>query len=154
MMICALLTKSILAQDVNVPVTGLSKPYKLKLKPISSGQSFKTQIVMSDLPETQLPKSMKYSNGQVIPVCSINASLDKVEMKMKNRHWYNRGEKYRLAEFNVNVVLGHADLTFQVHDKSGQKLNTVDDPISVSWSPPQGNSHGENEPEEMTAEQR
>lgn len=82
----------------------------------------------------------------------MDASLDKVDMKMKNRRWYNRGEQYRLAEFNVNVVIGHADLTFQIHDKSGQKLNLVDDPITVTWSPPQSNAHAENE--EMTAEQR
>jgi hypothetical protein len=115
-------------------------------------KNWKTQIVTSELPEGQRPTSMRHGHDLVTRVCDVDASLDGVDMKLKNRHWYNRGEKYLRAEFNVNVVIGHADLTFQIHDKGGQKLNRIDDPISVEWNPPRSNSLAGQE--EMTAEQR
>ena len=133
-------------------MSGLAKPFKLKMQPRNSVHTWKTQIVASELPETQLPKSMKHSYKQVKMVCLVEASLNGVDMKMKNRHWYSRGKKHLLAEFIVNAVIGHADLTFQIHDKAGRKLNQVDDPISVTWNPPQRRSFGEDQ--ETVAEER
>jgi hypothetical protein len=51
--------------------------------------------------------------------------------KLKNRHWWNTGEKYHRIEYVVKVVLGAADINFELWH-SGQKLSK-DNPIKVEW---------------------
>ena len=60
-------------------------------------------------------------------------------MKLKNRHWYQRGEKYLRAKFNVKVILGAADLKFQLQTKDKVVLNNDHDMIEVKWEEPKQN---------------
>lgn len=57
-------------------------------------------------------------------------------MKLKNRHWYNRGEKYLRAKFNIKVILGAADLKFQLQTKNRVILSNEHDTIDVKWETP------------------
>lgn len=57
-------------------------------------------------------------------------------MKLKNRHWYNRGDKYLRAKFNIKVILGAADLKFQLQTKNSVILNNAHDAIEVKWETP------------------
>lgn len=125
------------AQDVNVPTSGVSKPYLLKFDPDKGKKLWQSQIVTSELPEWQLPKSMRHGRDQVRTVCNVDALLDDINMKVKNRHWYSRGKRYLRAAFDVRVVIGHADLSFRILDKTGKNLSRDDSTISVSWGPPQ-----------------
>ena len=59
-----------------------------------------------------------------------------VDMKMKNRHFYNRGEKFLRVRFDVKVILGAADIRFQLQSKNGMVLNSDHDAIQVKWDPP------------------
>ena len=51
--------------------------------------------------------------------------------KLKNRHWWNIGEKYHRIEYVVKVALGPADVRFELWH-NGQKLSK-DTPINVEW---------------------
>lgn len=57
-------------------------------------------------------------------------------MKLKNSRWYQKSDSYFKAEFDVQVLIGAADLRFQTLDQHGllsQDYTTVD----VNWySPP------------------
>ena len=61
-------------------------------------------------------------------------------MKLKNRHWYQRGEKYLRAIFDIKVILGAADLKFQLQSKTKDVLSKDHDEIQVKWELPGQNS--------------
>jgi hypothetical protein len=114
---------------------------------------------MSSLPAYQLPKSMK-GHG-VTPLCSVESVLNHEDMKLKNRHWYvpffcierpgvlfcfliiffylnnpryNLGPKYYRAEFELRVLIGPADLKFQMWGRNG-RLSKDHEEIQVLWNP-------------------
>ena len=47
--------------------------------------------------------------------------------------WYNRGEEYVRAKFNIKVILGAADIKFQLESKDHKVLSNDHDPIVVKW---------------------
>ena len=55
---------------------------------------------------------------------------------MKNRHWYNKGERFLRFRFDIRVILGAADLKFQIRSKNDVVLNTDYDAIQVRRDPP------------------
>jgi hypothetical protein len=48
---------------------------------------------------------------------------------------YNRGPQYHRAEFDVKIIIGAADLKFQLWGKNGQ-LSKDHEEIEVLWDPP------------------
>ncbi|KAL9137562.1 MAG: hypothetical protein Q9175_001216 [Cornicularia normoerica] len=124
-------------QGENVPSDGFSKPYWLKVKPGQENHSWKTNIIMSTEPRERLPTSLDQDGAKVL--CGVESVLkDKgVDMKLKNRHWYNKGEKYLRVRFDIRVILGAADLKFQLQSKNNVVLNHDYDAIQVRWDPPQ-----------------
>ena len=123
----------------NVPTTGISKPYWLKVKPGNEGNPWRTNIIMSTEPRERLPTNLGQDGAKI--VCGVESVLkDKgIDMKLKNRHWYNKGEKYFRVRFDVKVILGAADLKFQLESKDKKVLSTDHDTIQVRWDPPQQN---------------
>ena len=121
----------------NVPSTGITKPYLLKIKPGSEQNPWKTNIVISAEPRDRLPTSLDQDRAKVL--CSVESVLkDKgVDMKLKNRHWYSRGEKYIRARFEVKIILGAADLKFQLESRDRKVLSNGHDAIQIRWDPPQ-----------------
>src|SRR5436190_4922852 len=107
----------------------------VKLNPGDGRKSWNAQIVMSTLPAHQLPRSMTRGGAKL--VCAVESVLGDVELKLKNRHWYNTGEMYLRAKFDVKVILGAADLKFQLWSKGGRIISKDHDTISVKWDPPQ-----------------
>ena len=51
--------------------------------------------------------------------------------KLKNRHWWNIGQKYHRINYVIKVALGAADLRFELWH-NGMKLSK-DNPIKVEW---------------------
>jgi hypothetical protein len=51
--------------------------------------------------------------------------------KLKNRHWWTRGQKYHRVNYVVKVALGPADIRFELWH-NGQKLSK-DNSIKVEW---------------------
>ena len=113
--------------------TGILKPYAMKIEPGKEGRLWQTHVVMSTLPRAQLPSGL--NQGGAKRLCEINSVLqDKgVDMKRKNRHWYNRGEQYVRARFNIKVILGAADIKFQLESKDQNVLSNDHDTIEVQW---------------------
>jgi hypothetical protein len=83
---------------------------------------------------SRLPQSM--SRGEVEEVCRIESRFDARSTTLKNRHWYNLKHQYSLADFDVKVIIGPADLKFQLVTKSGEALSDDHDEIEVKWEPP------------------
>ena len=123
-------------QGENVPIDGFSKPYWLRVKPGDEYKPWKTNIIMSTEPLERLPTCLGQDGAKII--CGIESVLkDKgVDMKMKNRHFFNRGERFLRARFDVKVILGAADIKFQLQSKNGVVLNSDHDAIKVRWEPP------------------
>ena len=91
---------------------------------------------MSTVPPEHLPTSLDQDGVQLL--CSVESLLKDpgIDMKLKNRHWYDRGEKYIRVRFNVKVVLGSADLKFQLESRGKQLLSRDHEVIQVNWDPP------------------
>ena len=112
----------------------------MKIKPGREGKLWQTHVVMSTVPSDQLPSSLNQDGARRL--CDVESVLKDrgVEMKLKNRHWYQRGEKYLRAKFDIKVILGAADLKFQLQSKTKDVLSKDHDEIQVKWELPRQNS--------------
>ena len=54
-------------------------------------------------------------------------------MKLKNRHWYNRGEKYWYFRFDIKAVIGAADLKFMLLTKEQKVISDEHNAIEIIW---------------------
>jgi hypothetical protein len=127
-------------QGESIPVIeGINHPYRLKLNLGTERVPWKTQIVTSSLPAYQLPRSMKYEGART--VCTVESLLSEHDLKLKNRHWYNLGPQYWRAEFKVKILIGAADLRFQLLGKTGTISKKHDD-IEVHWAAPSPGANG------------
>ena len=85
------------------------------MKPGDEGKPWKTNVVVSNAPMEQLPTNLGQDGAQIL--CSVESVLKDtgIDMKLKNRHWYNIGEKYVRARFDVKVCRSSVILPFQFH---------------------------------------
>ncbi|KAG9239683.1 hypothetical protein BJ875DRAFT_538458 [Amylocarpus encephaloides] len=127
----------------------------------SPARAFPTAVVTSDLDKDMLPYVMnacmplnpRISDPSLIvtykshflahiahlptacrKLCSLTSDFSCLPLsmfKLKNRHWWNTGEKYHRIEFVIKVALGPADIRFELWH-NGQKLSN-DHPIKVEW---------------------
>ncbi|KAK5796631.1 hypothetical protein VI817_005916 [Penicillium citrinum] len=118
-----------------IPYTGLTKQFQLKMGISQENDPWKVHIVMSSLPPDQLPQNLNQNGAH--SVCDLDISTDNVEKKLKNRHWYNRKPAFWRTVFDVKVVVGPADLSFQLWSKDKRVRATNHEPISVKWMPAQ-----------------
>jgi len=88
-------------------------------------------MVMSTLPVAELPRSLKKEGAK--PVCAVESVLSHRDMKKKNRHWYNRGPEYYRAEFDMKVIIGAADLKFEMLGKDGV-VSKPHSEVQVQWA--------------------
>ncbi|RHZ63243.1 Hsp70 family protein [Aspergillus thermomutatus] len=123
----------LVVQGSPIPPTGLTKEFQLKLEPGREAETFQVHIVMSMYPPTQLPRSMSHKG--IERVCTLHISTEGVEKKLKNRHWYNRKPVFWKGTFNVRVVVGPADLAFQLWSKDQRIRSSSHPPIAVKWVP-------------------
>lgn len=115
--------------------TGVTRHYRLKLEVDRENEPWRCQIVMSTLPAKQLPRSLKQKGA--VEVCQLEASLKREDMKRKNSRWYNLSREYWLADFDIRILIGPADLRFQlVGAGGGIRSNRDDGSIRVEWESP------------------
>lgn len=86
---------------------------------------------MSTLPAAELPRSLKKEGAK--SVCAVESVLSHRDMKKKNRHWYNRGPEYYRAEFDMRVIIGAADLKFEMLGKDGV-VSKPHSEVQVQWA--------------------
>ncbi|KAF1831720.1 hypothetical protein BDW02DRAFT_504623 [Decorospora gaudefroyi] len=97
---------------------------------------FPTDVVCSDVDMSMLPVVMNSACHRICNIQSNFSSLPLANFKLKNRHWWNLGEKYHRVDYTVKVNLGPADISFELWHQ-GFKLSK-DEAITVEWvaSPP------------------
>lgn len=95
---------------------------------------WQNKVVMSHLPPHQLPRSLSRQGARSI--CTVLASIKTEDMMKHNHRWYNRGQPYRRLELKVRVLIGAADLRFQIHTTDGKRLSKEHKAIEVRWDPP------------------
>lgn len=129
-------------KGATVPHTGISKDFQLKIKPGEEHLPWRVHVVMSTHSADQLPQSMRFQGVQ--RVCSLDVSTESVDRKLKNARWYSTRPQYWRATFEVRVVVGAADLTFQLWSKDQRICSSQAEPIKVKWMPAVeiGNGYG------------
>ncbi|KAL4914331.1 hypothetical protein BDW62DRAFT_145246 [Aspergillus aurantiobrunneus] len=123
----------LIIQGCTVPHTGISKDFQLKMKPGEEHLPWKVHIVMSTNPPYSLPRSM--AGRGVQHVCSLDIITEDVDRKLKNRRWYRMRPRYWRATFDVRVVVGAADLKFQLWSREQRIRSGQHEPIQVQWMP-------------------
>ena len=125
----------LIKQGDDVPSNGISKRFSLNIKPGEEYQPWKTSIVISYEPREQLPTSM-YQDGVWI-LCALESVLkdEVMDMKLKNRHWYNTGETFLHVRFFLRVILGPADIKFQIQSEDEIVRDHDFGVIQISWDP-------------------
>ncbi|KAJ5573622.1 uncharacterized protein N7459_008049 [Penicillium hispanicum] len=120
-------------QGKPVPSAGISKGFQIRMEQGQQNEPFKVRFVMSTLPSSELPESLnQYS---VHPVCNLDIFTEGVDRKLKNRHWYNLKPAFWRANFDVNVVVGPADLKFELWSHETRIRTSGHEPIHVKWEP-------------------
>ncbi|KAL6718179.1 hypothetical protein ACLMJK_004267 [Lecanora helva] len=120
-------------QGQKVTSDGVTRPYVIKRNPGSEYDPWKTDIVMSSLPKHQLPTNIHQHGSKKI--CDVSSVLKNqaVDMKLKNRRWWQTGDKYWRFRFDVKVIPGHADLRFNMLTKDKKVINEDHKAIEVIW---------------------
>ncbi|RDW72344.1 Hsp70 family protein [Aspergillus mulundensis] len=117
-----------------VPPCGISKAFQLKIMPGDEASPWKAHIVSSLRRAESLARSV--ADPGVERVCSLDISTEDVERKVKNGKWYNVRPRYCRATFEVRVVVGAADLSFQLWSRDRRvRVQGGHEPIRVQWMP-------------------
>ncbi|GME65813.1 HSP70 family protein [Neofusicoccum parvum] len=107
--------------------------FSRKLTPGDPQRAFPTWIIKSDNDVDLLPFQM--GPGAEI-LCEIQSDLsgaDQREFKEKNRRFWQASQRYYIVEYQIQVIIGPADLRFELWF-NGQKMSR-DQPIRVEWAP-------------------
>jgi hypothetical protein len=126
-------------------------------------RAFSDKVITSQLEDQFLP--IQYGgSANANMLCKITCDLstaDENKFKVKNRHWWQMKDKYMRVQYEIRVIIGPADITFELckHDFArtvhgvktdmqlgfdGQKVSRSD-AIEVEWqaaaAPPVETSH-------------
>ncbi|KAK3672450.1 hypothetical protein LTR78_007757 [Recurvomyces mirabilis] len=113
---------------------GVNHRFRHKIPIGYEREPWRTRIVMSTVPRTQLPRSMRH--GAVKQVCTVETVLDAGDMQAKNNKWYHLRKPYNIAEFDIKLLIG-TGLHFEIWGKEGRKSKSHSE-IEVDWEAPDG----------------
>lgn len=108
-------------QDDTIPNGSyVSEEYQRKMQVGEEEKPWRMHIVQSTLPIAELPSSMKdFRADEVQQVCSVITTFASADLKRRNNHWYNLGEEYYLARFEVRACVDREGLQFVVKHANG-----------------------------------
>lgn len=98
---------------------------------------------MSENPANDLPQSLRYE--RVERLCTVTAKFGREDFQPPTRGLsttpfkrvrgglFSKGKAHYIADFNLKVVIGSADLRFEVVSKDGRKYNQNNASIKVDW---------------------
>lgn len=104
---------------------------------------WQAEIVMSSSPHARLPTSMRGDNVRM--VCTLEAIFpQRILRKVRSgqnidgyqlitNHWWKKDPQYILAEFDLCVIVGSADVKFQLKTKDGKKLSDDHVNVEIAW---------------------
>ncbi|KAH7123083.1 hypothetical protein EDB81DRAFT_913210 [Dactylonectria macrodidyma] len=121
--------------DVINPDIPLKKEFKIRLSEGDATRSWSAEIVTSQNEANFLPRSMKQAGA--MKLCDVRSNLTGVHqtqmvLKHKRGHCFSRGTNYYICDFEVRVIVGPADLNFELWF-AGQKFSGNHEPIAVQW---------------------
>ena len=125
----------IIKQGVQVPSTGMRRTYEWTMTDEDDEDqtsAWSCHIVSCDYPRQHLPPNI--SHRDVKSVCQINVDLDKLPYMTRRRNPLKK-DTYRLRMFDLLVIIGAADLRFQVHPRGEGDILASDEheEIDVLW---------------------
>ncbi|KAF2223070.1 hypothetical protein BDZ85DRAFT_121257 [Elsinoe ampelina] len=103
-------------QRINV-AEGIKRPYNATITHGAQHAPRRAQIVMSSLPAHQLPRALSRTGWT--DVATVVYQLTDNDLKLKNRQLWKVKKKYWRANFDFVVLLGPADLRFQIRGRDG-----------------------------------
>lgn len=92
----------------------ISHKFSRRISPGDPRRAFPESVVQSDLDKQFLPFRVGPGVKVLCEVKSDLSTVDETKFKMKNRHWWQFKEKYMRVDYSVKVVVGPADLQFQL----------------------------------------
>ncbi|KAM4054455.1 Hsp70 family chaperone [Hirsutella rhossiliensis] len=118
------------------PNSPLVKTFKVYLAEQDITRSWDADVVISQNEISFLPHSLKQAG--VTKLCQIKSNLEGVQqhqliLRKKRGTCFRRGYRFYICEFDVRVIVGPADLRFELWF-DGQKFSGNNRPISVSWN--------------------
>ncbi|KAB5580556.1 hypothetical protein GE09DRAFT_950983 [Coniochaeta sp. 2T2.1] len=119
--------------DPNVPII---KQLAFNIDPGASTRSWSSEFVSSQVDPNYLP-NMKRA-GVATKICEVQSDLSGVEetqliRKFKRRRvCFWKGRTWYICEFEVRVIVGPADLRFELWFQ-GKRFSGNHDPIKVTW---------------------
>lgn len=111
---------------------GINRLFRAKLRPQQIVKPWKAHFVVSTEATERLPQCMA-EKDLVKTLCVISVDIRRVQKKVRNRHWWNFGERYEIAQLVVKLIPGFADLQFRLIS-GGNLLNSEEDKVEVAWS--------------------
>lgn len=128
-------------QGEPVSQDGVLSQFQLKIGIGEEKRVWRAQIVMSETNTHALPQSTRFDD--VKKVCEVFLTFQSedfqgrgqslVPFKLKSKGHFGNKRQYYLAEFAVRVVVGSADLKFQLVSKDGRTLSEAHEQIRVEW---------------------
>lgn len=91
---------------------------------------WRAQFVISTAGRDSLPTNL--TANTVRTLCIVEADLRFIDRITKNGHWWQLGQRYELAEFDLKLIAGSADLKFQLWN-NGKLVTGHNESISVDW---------------------
>ncbi|KAH8591554.1 hypothetical protein B0O99DRAFT_675246 [Bisporella sp. PMI_857] len=116
------------AVSVDYPIV---RPFRQRVTFGNPYRVFTAAIITSQLEKEYLPYTMNQNCSVLCNVQSDFSSVELTKFKLKNRHFWNLGDKYHRIDYLVKVALGPADIRFELWH-NGQKMSK-DQPIRVEW---------------------
>lgn len=110
---------------------GVSKHVRAKLQKDQIKKPWRAQFVISTERREHLPTD--FSSKNVRTLCIVEADLRFIDRITKNGHWWQLGQKYELAEFDLKLIAGSADLKFQLWNK-GRLVTGQNESVAVDWA--------------------
>jgi hypothetical protein len=68
----------------------------------------------------------------VTTLCIVESTLTGVKMEVKNKHWWEFKKKHKVAEFDLKVIPGSADLKFQLWSNENM-ISRDQENLAVVW---------------------
>jgi len=118
------------SQGDNIGQEGVSKHVRAKLQKTQLQKPWRAQFVISTERRENLPQGL--SSVTVKTLCIVEADLRFIDRVTKNGHWWQLGHRYELAEFDLKLIPGSADLKFQLWN-NGRLITGENESVAVDW---------------------